>query len=139
MSDPTKVAALRQQQVTVAGWDGFFATKTGGEVTANTTQAYDGGAIDPEVLGGPPSTSNITVTRPYRPGPHGALLKAWEKEVGRLRTTVAVYDTDPDLGPWGEPVTYADALLTRAKRVDYDAASAEPGSIELEFSVRRGA
>ena len=133
--DANKVATAGQQQWSVEGWPGYWAAKTGGETSAPTSTAYDGGQLEPEVLGGQRSTSNIVLTRPYRPGRLAALLTAWEKQVGRKTTTVAGYDTDPDLGPIGQPVTYADALVVRIKRVDYQAGSGDPGNIELEVAV----
>ena len=135
MSDNNAPASQRQQLVAVSGWTGYFATKSGGEVTADTNPVWDGGSLKPSNLAGPATTANIVVSRPYRPGLHAATLKSWEKVVGRKRTTVWVRDTDPDLGPIGTPTVYADALLVRVTRPDHDAASSDPGMIELEFAV----
>jgi hypothetical protein len=135
MTTPNPIASQRQQLVKVDGFAGFFATKEGGEVSADVSQAWDGGALRPEPMSAPATTSNVTVTKPYRPAIHGPQLRALAPVVGRYRTTVNVYDTDPDLGPIGEPVTYANALLVRLKRPDHDAGSADPGTFELEFAV----
>lgn len=128
-------ASARQQLVEVAGFPGYFANKSGGEVTAETSQVWDGGALKPENMAGPSTTGNVTVSRPYRPAIHGPILKALARQVGRYRTTVSVWDTDPDLGPVGEPVVYADALLVRLMRPDADASSSEASAFELEFAV----
>jgi len=135
MSDNNAPASQRQQLVAVSGWGRYFSTKSGGEVSADTSPVWDGGNLKPSVLAGPATTANIVVSRPYRPGLDAAVVKAWEKVVGRKRTTIWVRDTDPDLGPIGTPTVYADALLVRVTRPDHDAASSDPGMIELEFAV----
>lgn len=133
---PNAPAAARQQLVEVAGFPGYFATKTGGEVTAETSKVWDGGKLKAETLGGPAESSNVVVGRPYRPAIHGPILKRMVRAgVGRYRTTISVYDTDPDLGPIGEPVVYADALLVRLTRPDLDASSSTASALELEFAV----
>lgn len=137
--NPNAVAAARQQLVEVAGWPGYFASMEGAEVSGETAQAWDGGSLKPENLGGPATTSNITVSRPYRPAVHGPIRKTWAKQVNRLRTTVSIWDTDPDLGPIGTPGVYANALLVRITRPQHDAGSSDPGTIELEFAVEEEA
>ncbi len=134
-NDPNLAATARQQLIVVEGFTGYFATKTGGEVTAEAKKVYDGGRKDPEVQGGPAETSNLVLTRPYRMGLHQRKLAELAAQVGTHRCDVSVYDTDPDLGPWGEPQVYAGALLVRVKRPDADAASTDTGSFELEFAV----
>lgn len=134
--NPNAVAAARQQLVEVAGWPGYWATKEGGEVSGEAGKVWDGGQLEPEVMGGPAETGNVTVSRPYRPAIHGPIRKAWAKGVMRIRTTVSVWDTDPDLGPVGTPTVYADALLVRLTPPQHDASSSDPGMIELEFAVK---
>ena len=138
-ANPNGIASARQQLVEVAGWPGYFATKDGGEVTAEAGKAWDGGSLKPETMAGPAETGNVTVGRPYRPGVHGPIRKSWAKQVGRLRTTVSVWDTDPDLGPVGTPTVYANALLVRLTPPAADASSSDPGTIELEFAVEEEA
>lgn len=133
------VAAARQQLVQVEGFPGYFANKEGGEIEAEASQVWDGGNLKPEVMAGPASTGNVTVSRPYRPRAHGPILKRLAKQVGQHRTTISVYDTDPDLGPIGQPVVYANALLVRLTRPEADAASAEASTFELEFAVEEEA
>lgn len=132
---PNAPASARQQLVEVAGFPGYFATKEGGEITAETSKVWDGGSLKPESMSGPAETSNVTVGRPYRPLVHGPLLKALARQVGSYRTTVSVYDTDPDLGPVGEPTVYANALLVRLARPQHDAGSSDASTFELEFAV----
>lgn len=138
-SNPNAIASARQQLVEVAGWPGYWATKTGGEVAGDAEKAWDGGSLKPEVMGGPAETGNVIVSRPYRPAVHGPIRKAWAKQVMRLRTTVSVWDTDPDLGPIGQPTVYANALLVRLTPPAADASSSSPNMIELEFAVEEEA
>ena len=128
-------ASARQQLVEVAGIPGYMATKTGGEISAEVGKVWDGGATQPETLSGPAETANVVVSKPYRPGIHGALLAKLARQVGAWRTTVSVYDTDPDLGPIGKPRVYANALLVRLAWPDGDASSSDASSFELEFAV----
>ncbi|WP_288797844.1 hypothetical protein [uncultured Arsenicicoccus sp.] len=128
-------ASQRQHRTEVTGWPGYWATREGGEVEAETAKVWDGGSLKPSTLTGPAETGNVTVSTPYRPGRHGALASKYAKLVGRWRTTIKVYDTDPDLVAVGQPIVYADALLVRLKRPEGDAASSDSGVIELEFAV----
>lgn len=138
-TSPNAVASARQQLVEVEGFPGYFATKEGGEVEAESSQVWDGGVLKPETMAGPATTGNVTVARPYRPAVHGPILKRLAKQVGRYRTTVSVFDTDPDLGPVGEPVVYANALLVRLARPEADASSSDASTFELEFAVEEEA
>lgn len=134
-NDPNAPASQRQQLVQVSGIPGYMGTKTGGEIEAEVSKAWDGGSRSPETLSSPAETSNVVVTKMYRPAIHGPILKAWARQVGTFRTTVSVWDTDPDLGPIGQPVVYAGALLTKLVRPEFDASSSDPGMFELEFAV----
>lgn len=134
------IASQRQRLVKVAGWDGYFATSEGGEVSAEGTKAWDGGQLTPEVLSTPAETDNITVSRPYRPALHAEKLREWKKRVGRLRTTLSIADTDEDLdaGVLDSVETYPAALLVRVKPPQSDASSSDANTFELEFAVAGG-
>ena len=132
---PNAPASARQQLTEVAGIPGYFGTKSGGERTSEPSKVWDGGALDAENLSAPADTGNIVVGKPYRPMVHGSILKGLDRQVGRYRTTVSVWDTDPDLGPVGEPTIYADALLVRMQRPDHDAGGNDASMFELEFAV----
>lgn len=129
------IASARQQLWTVDGIPGYMTTKEGGEVTAETSKATDGGNLVPEVMSSPAETSNIILTKLYRPALHGPILREWKRQVGRKRVPVSGYDADPDLGPVGQPTVYADAVLVRVTPPAYDANSSDPSTFELEFAV----
>jgi hypothetical protein len=127
--------AARQSLVTIEGIPGRWATKTGGNINADTTPVWDGGEIDPEILAGPASAENVTVSRPFddqRDLPEIARLR---RLVGKYRATITVQHTDADLFPIGEPTVYSDALLVTLNEPEYDAASGDPKRIELVWAV----
>ncbi|HVL32570.1 MAG TPA: hypothetical protein VM600_03210 [Actinomycetota bacterium] len=131
-------SAARQFLVKVAGVDGHFARKSGGDVTSETTKVYDGGSLDPEIMTSPASPDNVTVSRPYDARRDAPLLKRLRGDVGRFRTSISVQATDADLVPIaGTAEIYTGAVLVRAQGVEVDASSGEPTFIELEFAVSK--
>lgn len=129
-------SAQRQFLVKVAGIDGFFASKTGGNVSADTTKVYDGGDPTPYVLSGPAEAENLTVSRPFDPLRDGPLLAQLRQRVGRATFTVSVTATDRDLVVVeGSRVVYPDALLVSVNEPEADASSGDAASFELEFAV----
>lgn len=133
MTNPDPSFAQRQFLWSVQGIDGYFATKAGGDITAESSEAFNGGDPKPERLGSNPVTGNITLTRPYK---HS--LRAVEDRLGPLvgewRTTIVGQDRDKAGIPIGKPRTYPDALIIRLKGVDYDESSGEPTNFEVEFA-----
>ncbi len=131
-------ASAAHQLWKVDGLDvlGWMGTKEGGEVSGDVTKLKDGGSLrDLLIPGGTPSTDNITLTKLYRPHLHAATVRRLEREVLRFRATIFGYDSDPDLGPIGQPVTYAGSLLIRVARPSFDANSSDSAMFELEFAV----
>lgn len=133
--NPNAPATQRQQLVEVTGIPGYMGTKEGGDVESETSKSRDGGSLKTETFASPSETSDVTVSKMYRARIHGPILKDWASKVGRLRTTIKVWDTDPDLGPIGQPVVYADALLKGLKRPEHDANGGDPSMFELVFGV----
>lgn len=128
-------SAQRQFLVKVAGIDGYFATKSGGNVSADTTKVYDGGDPTPYVLAAPAEAENITVSRPYDPLRDGDLMSRLRQRVGRATFTISVTPTDRDLVVIGRPVVYPDALLVSVNEPDADAGSGDAATFELEFAI----
>lgn len=127
--------AQRQSIVTIEGIPGNWATKSGGNVSADTTPVWDGGADRPEILASPSSAENITVSRPVDDQRDLSEMKRLKQVVGRLRATITEQPTDGDLFPIGEPDVYPNALLVGYNVPQYDAASGDPKVIELEWAV----
>lgn len=127
--------AQRQSLVTVEGIAGRWASKTGGNVSADTTPVWDGGEQYPEVMASPAQAENVTISRPFddqRDLPEIARLR---QLVGRFRGTISVQPTDADLFPIGAPTVYPNALLVRLNEPEYAADSGDAQRIELEFAV----
>lgn len=130
-----QAAAQRQHLTSVQGIEGYWARKSGGDKAGDTSKVWDGGAKTPDVLGQPPETSDVVLTRPYKPERDGPLAKRLRPQVNKWRTTVTIQDTDPDLVPVGDPTVYSDALLKGLTEPERDASSGETGEITLTFAV----
>lgn len=127
--------ASRATLVSIDGLPDYYATFSGGEVTAEVAKAWDGGRKTADLVPGAPDTSNLVCGRPYGAARDQEIVRRLEKLVGSWRTTVTTQDTDSDFTPIGEPTTYADALLVRVKRPESDAASGDSKTYELEFAT----
>jgi hypothetical protein len=127
--------AQRQALVTIEGLEGLWATKTGGNVSADTTPVWDGGTDHPDVLASPASAENVTVSRPVDDVRDLALIKTLRHQVGKLRATITEQPTNGDLFPIGEPDVYPAALLVTLNVPEYDASSGDPKVIELEWAI----
>jgi len=128
-------SSQRQFLVKVSGIDGYFMTKSGGNISADTTKVYDGGEEVPDVLASPPEADNVTCSRGYDYNRDGALLRSLRRQVGRFSATVSVTPTDRDLIASGDPTVYPKALLVGLTEPDVDASSGDVSTFELEFAV----
>lgn len=128
-------AAKRQFLVRVAGIEGYFMTKGGGNISSDTNKVYDGGKEDPEVIAAPAQADNVTVSRGYDPYRDGPILADLRRRVGRFRATVSSTPTDEDLVAIGESTVYPDALLVGLNEPEHDAASGDAATFELIFAI----
>lgn len=128
-------AAQRQAFITVAGVEGTFATHSGGDTTATVSREYDGGSLTPELMSSPAETADITVGRAFEPTRDRPIIKRLRSQVGRMRTTVTVQDTDENLVRVGSPDVYADALLIGVTPTESDANSGDAKRFELTWAV----
>lgn len=128
-------SAERQFLARVAGIDGLFMTKSGGDISSSTTKVYDGGSLTPTVLAGPAEAANVTLTRAYDPLVDGPVLKALRAQVGSYTDTVSVTPADRNLVAIGEPTVYSDALLIGITEPAYDASSGNASTYGLEFAI----
>lgn len=128
-------SAQRMFRIYVSGISGYWATKSGGETSSETTPYWDGGSLRPEQLAAPAQRGNITVSRAYHRDRDYAILAKARQQVGRWRTTISVQPTNEDLVSAGKPTVYSDALLVRVSEPDYDASGGDAATWELEFAV----
>lgn len=128
-------ASQRQFLVQADGLEGYWARKSGGAITADTTKAYDGGSVTPDLISAPPSAENVTTGRTYDEDRDGPILRRLRPLVGVFRTTISVTPTDADLVAIGEPVVYPDALLVGLTEPDADAGSGDAADFDLEWAI----
>lgn len=129
--------AQRHQLVSIAGIPGYFQRFGGGHVGGDTSESFDGGSDTPDLIPGPVSTEDVTISRDYDPYRDEPILRQLRPVVMRWRTTVTKQPTDYDYVPVGEPVVYAGALLKRVREVEVDSGSNTASRFELIFAVSR--
>ena len=132
MANPS---AQRQFLVKVSGIDGYFMSKSGGNISADVTKVYDGGSLSPDVIASPPEAEDVTVSRAFDPGRDGELLVRLRQQVGRFRTTVSVTPTDADLVAQGAATVYPNALLVGMNEPEYDSSGGDAASFELVWAI----
>jgi hypothetical protein len=128
-------SSARQFLVKVEGVDGFWATKTGGNVAADNTKVYDGGSLKPDIITNPPTAEDVNVTRPYDPDRDDEVLRELRQRVGSWTTTVSVTPTNADLEAVAAPTVYSEAVLTGVTEPEVDASSGDPAVCGLTFAI----
>lgn len=127
-------SSQRMFLVKVGGIDGYFQTKSGGDISAEATRVYDGGSSVPDILAAPKEIDEVTVSRAYDRFRDDDLLRQLRRVVGEWSTDVSVTATDEKLVAYGKPVTYVNALLTGLTEIEPDSSSGEPTAFELTFT-----
>lgn len=132
-------AANRQFLVKIdgisGGWD-YWATKSGGEITADSNKVWDGGSLVADVLASPPEVGDLTIARPYDPDRDQQILNQLITQVGQWRTTISVTPTYGDLtAAKVKPRVYSNVLLTGVREPEPDASSGDASDYELTFAV----
>lgn len=126
----------RQFSVSVSGLDGYFMTKGGGDLAADSNKIYPGGSKIPVIITGISEVDNITVGRAFDATRDRPMLKTLRPLVGTYTTTITMVDTDPDFNAsQGSIITYSNAVLVGITEPEYDSASGDPAMIELEFAI----
>lgn len=129
--------AQRQYLVKVAGIAEYFTTKSGGDISSDSTPVYDGGILNPtETLTGPAEIDNLTVSRAWDSRRDAAIVKTLRTRVGEFETSISVTPTDRSLRPIGPPVVYSGCVLVGLTEPEYDATSGDASEFELEFTAR---
>src|SRR3954469_18187586 len=130
------LAAQRQALIKVDGIDGFFAQKTGGEVTADANKAWNGGERRPQIVAAPPETGDVVVTRPFDPDLHQDLGERLKRQVGTWTTTLSITPTKTDLtAAKVTPTVHPNTLLTGVRMPEWDASSGDAADSELTMAV----
>jgi len=113
----------------------YFATVSGGEISAAVEKVYDGNSTFPEVLCAPAEIGDITVSKFYDPDDDGSKLNSLRQLVGMTYYDINIYTLNCELKEPGSERTYAKALLVGLTEPDGDAASGAPAAYSLTFSV----
>lgn len=113
----------------------YFAQVSGGEVTAAVEKVYDGGALFPEVLTGPPEIGDVTLTRHYDADRDGPSLRLLRNKVGQVHYDLTVYDLNCDLKVYGTERVYPKALLVGLSEPEGDSSSGAPTTFSMTFSI----
>jgi hypothetical protein len=113
---------------------GVWDKKTGGDLDSTDT-VYRPGGMAPQIsLGGPKTTTNITVSRLYRLNRDHAHVKRLYAAVGKGKMTVAQQPLDIEGNVFGDPVVWHGRLKTvKTPPVDSEASGA--ALLELEMTV----
>ncbi len=126
----------RQFSVSIDGITGYWMTKGGGDLAADSNKIYPGGQKVPVIITGVSEVDNITVGRAFEVVRDRPILKSLRSQVGTFTTTITMVDTDPDFNAsGGSIVSYAGAVLVGITEPEYDSASGDPAMIELEFAI----
>lgn len=114
----------------------YWATKSGGGVTAEASKVFDGGKLVPAVITAPPEVDDVTCTRPYDPLRDQPVIQRLKKLVGQFRTTITVQPAESDLtASRVPPDVYPDAVLVGLTPPEVDAGSGDGATYELVFAV----
>ncbi|MCQ9384450.1 hypothetical protein [Brevibacterium moorei] len=116
-----------------------WAKFSGGDVEADSSEVWEGGATYPEQLGGPPKTNDVELARPYRAQRDQPIIDKLVKLVGSATYTISRQPTDADFVKVGKPTTYPDALLKSIKIPESDASSGDVAEVTFTFAVPRSA
>ena len=130
-------ASQGQVLVSIDAWGpGYWAEMSGGEVSADAKEVWDGGAEQPLYISGKAKTSNLVIKKPYKPGQDKSRIEEFARKTGKLRATITVQDTDPEFGVvFGKPRVYANALLQKVTMPVLKAGSSDENVIETEWAV----
>ena len=121
--------------VTVSGVKGYWDEMTGGAGTGTPIRHRNGGSLKEEIIGTPPTYSDIVVTRGFSPAYRDAYVNL-AKNINKTRHTVTKQPTDPDLVPVGKPITYPSCLLVGVTFPDSDSnAVGDRSTVQLTFST----
>jgi len=127
-------ATQRDHLVTIEGVPGTWRNLSGGGGTVETTKDRDGGAIRPDILGGPPEFEDLECARTFDPVRDAAWMKQLRQNLGRGFYTVMKQPIDVNKIAIGEPLVYPDCMLSGLTEAEV-ADSSDPAEVSLTFST----
>jgi hypothetical protein len=116
---------------------GKWDVKSGGERTADITRHRPGGELEEVLLGGLPTSGDVTIDRVYDRARDHALLNALAGKVGNGTITVSWQPTDGNMIPTADAPITRSGMLAGAPNLgpDYDSTSADAPRIELTLAI----
>ena len=113
----------------------YFATVSGGEISAAVEKIYDGNSKFPDVLCAPSEIGDITVSKFYDNTNDKGFLDEVRQIVGQTYYDVTIFTLDCDLEVSGSHRVYPRCLLVGLSDIDGDASSGAPSAFSLTFAV----
>ena len=113
----------------------YFATVSGGEISAAVEKVYDGNSKFPDVLCAPAEIGDITVSKFYDETNDASFLDDLRPIVGQTYYDITIYTLDCDLERSGSRRSYPRCLLVGLSDIDGDASSGAPSAFSLTFAV----
>lgn len=80
---------------------GMFANLDAIEVSGQSTPVYDGGSLNPYILGGRASPAEFGMTRPFSYDREMAIYRTFLPQVNNVYLAMTIYPTDADLAARG--------------------------------------
>lgn len=120
--------------ITVGGVLGNWDQMTGGDGSGSPVKHRNGGSLKEEIIGTPPTFSDIVVTRGFNPAFRDAYVKL-SKNINRTRHTVTKQPTDASMVKKGKAIVYPGSLLTGVTFPDADSnAVGDRATVQLTFA-----
>ena len=131
----TDVSSKSSALISCSAVPGFkWAQRTGGEVSVDVKNVFNGGEIKPAKSVGKPTISNIVLTAPWLSSRDRERARALKKQVGKLQGTITHQDTDANLTAIGKPETWTSCVLVRVMTPEADMASSDEATWTTEWA-----
>jgi len=126
--------AKRDFIVKISGVAHAFATFTGGNKTRTVTEAWNGGAKNPDLIPGPAMNEEITCSAPYNPKRDEPIIARFRREIQQGKTyTVTKTPVDADGVVAAKGRVFSGCVLVSITEPDSDAGSSDAARYELKF------
>ena len=112
--------------------DGFWDTRTGGEIDTDTTTYSPGGMLDPLALGSTPKPQNLVLGRIFTETDM-AILDDLLRGAGSGACIVYQHPLDFNKKKWGKSIVW-HGILKRVNMVEVDSNSTDAGIYEIEIT-----
>ena len=113
----------------------YFATVSGGEISAAVEKIYDGNSKFPDVLCAPAEIGDITVSKFYDQEYDEVPLQQIRQMVGQTYYDLTIFTLGCDLAVAGSERNYPRCLLVGLSDIDGDASSGAPSAFSLTFAI----